>query len=102
MSKPTVLWTSKAKEDLARIWTKNPQFHDELAFIRPRLEQRLESDPEGVALEVRPEGEAVGLEPRTPLDHDANIAIGVLYIVSERKVLRAWLYVKPSRRRADG
>ncbi len=97
MSKPSVLWTASALEDLNRIWNKNPRFHDELMLIRPRLEQHLQSDPKGFALEIRPDGSAVGLEPKLPLEKGANVAVGVEYIVKERRVYRAWIYIRPKR-----
>jgi hypothetical protein len=84
-------------EDLNRIWNKNPRFHDELAMIRPQLERHHQSDPEGFALELRPDGSAVGLEPELPLERGANVAIGVEYIVKERRVYRAWIYIRPKR-----
>jgi hypothetical protein len=60
----------------------------------------LETDPEGFAIEVRPDGDAVGLEPRPPLDEPKRVAIGVLYFVAERRVSRAWIYYKAGPRRA--
>ncbi len=71
-------------------------------LIRPAIEHRLERDPEGFALEVRSDGSAVGIEPELPLKAGQDVAIGVEFVVAERKVIRAWIYIRPDRRRRRG
>ncbi len=99
MPKQPVLRTWDAKEDLDRIWKENRQLHDELLLIRGSLDQRLEQDPEAFAVEIRPDGTAVGFEPKLPLGKKDNVALGVEYIVDPPKVFRAWLWKKPKRKR---
>ncbi len=98
MSKPTDHWTEDALKDLARIWEQNPQHHDRLLVRRARLDDRLKSDPEELAVEISPDGTAIGFEPPLPLDEGMVIAIGIRFVVSERKVYQAWAYIKPELR----
>jgi hypothetical protein len=105
MPKRTVLWTPEAKTDLQRIFERNPRYREELPAIRPRVDERLENDAEGFIIDEDVEADSerrrAGLEPRTPLNDEQSVAIGVRFIQSERsvKIYAAWMYVKPSLRR---
>ena len=87
------------------MFERYPRYREELLLIRPRLEERLETDAEGFVYDEEVEADRqqsrVGLEPRPPLNDDENVAIGVRFIVTDStvKVYSAWIYVRPSRRR---